>query len=153
MIPEKTAYEPGETARFQVRMPFRYATALVAVERGGVMETHIVELNGKNPTVDLKVGESWGRTSTCRCSLRGRIREVPWYSFFTWGWKAPVEWARAFWREGRHYEAPTAFVDLSKPAFRYGLGEIKVGTGVHRLGVTVTTDATPTRCAARRRRT
>ncbi|WP_321967223.1 alpha-2-macroglobulin family protein [Burkholderia cepacia] len=143
VIPEKTSYEPGETARFQVRMPFRYATALVAVERGGVMETHIVELNGKNPTVDLKVGDTWGpNVYVSVLALRGRIREVPWYSFFTWGWKAPVEWARAFWREGRHYEAPTAFVDLSKPAFRYGLGEIKVGTGVHRLGVTVTTDAT-----------
>ncbi|KVO40740.1 alpha-2-macroglobulin family protein [Burkholderia ubonensis] len=143
VIPEKTSYEPGETARFQVRMPFRYATALVAVERGGVMETHIVELNGKNPTVDLKVGETWGpNVYVSVLALRGRIREVPWYSFFTWGWKAPLEWARAFWREGRHYEAPTAFVDLSKPAFRYGLGEIKVGTGAHRLGVTVTTDAT-----------
>jgi len=21
--------------------------------------------------------------------LRGRLREVPWYSFFTWGYKAP----------------------------------------------------------------
>ncbi|KVT78752.1 alpha-2-macroglobulin [Burkholderia ubonensis] len=143
VIPEKTSYEPGETARFQVRMPFRYATALVAVERGGVMETHIVELNGKNPTVDLKVGDTWGpNVYVSVLALRGRIREVPWYSFFTWGWKAPLEWARAFWREGRHYEAPTAFVDLSKPAFRYGLGEIKVGTGAHRLGVTVTTDAT-----------
>ena len=143
VIPEKTSYEPGETARFQVRMPFRHATALVAVERGGVMETHVVELNGKNPTVDLKVGDTWGpNVYVSVLALRGRLREVPWYSFFTWGWKAPLEWARAFWREGRHYTAPTALVDLSKPAFRYGLAEVKVGTGAHRLGVTVTTDAT-----------
>src|SRR6202034_1461429 len=27
VLPEKTAYEPGDTARFQVRMPFRFATA------------------------------------------------------------------------------------------------------------------------------
>ncbi|AOJ04414.1 alpha-2-macroglobulin [Burkholderia mayonis] len=142
VIPEKTAYEPGETARFQVRMPFRYATALVAVERGGVMETRVVELNGKNPAVDLKVGDTWGpNVYVSVLALRGRLREVPWYSFFTWGWKAPLEWARAFWREGRRYEAPTALVDLSKPAFRYGLGEIKVGTGAHKLGVAVTTDA------------
>ncbi|KDB06899.1 alpha-2-macroglobulin domain protein 2 [Burkholderia sp. lig30] len=142
VIPERTSYEPGETARFQVRMPFRYATALVAVERGGVMETHVVELNGKNPAVDLKVGDDWGpNVYVSVLALRGRLRDVPWYSFFTWGWKAPVEWARAFWREGRHYEAPTALVDLSKPAFRYGVSEIKVGTGAHRLEVAVTTDA------------
>ncbi|WDD92083.1 MG2 domain-containing protein [Burkholderia sp. FERM BP-3421] len=142
ILPEKTTYAPGETARFQVRMPFRYATALVAVERAGVMETRVVELNGKNPTVDLKVGESWGpNVYVSVLALRGRLREVPWYSFFTWGWKTPIEWARAFWREGRHYEAPTPLVDLSKPAFRYGVAEIKVGTAAHRLGVTVTPDA------------
>lgn len=142
VIPEKASYEPGDTARFQVRMPFRHATALVAVERGGVMQTRVVELNGKNPTVDLKVGDTWGpNVYVSVLALRGRLRDVPWYSFFTWGWKAPLEWARAFWREGRRYEAPSALVDLSKPAFRYGLGEIKVGTGAHRLGVAVTTDA------------
>ena len=31
-------YEPGETARLQVRMPFRAATALVTVEREGVLD-------------------------------------------------------------------------------------------------------------------
>ena len=39
VLPEKKRYEPGETARLQVRMPFREATALVAVEREGVIAT------------------------------------------------------------------------------------------------------------------
>ncbi|MEJ8795224.1 MG2 domain-containing protein [Trinickia caryophylli] len=142
VLPEKTAYEPGETARFQVRMPFRFATALVAVEREGIVETHVVKLDGKNPTVELKVNEAWGpNVYVSVLALRGRIHEVPWYSFFTWGWKSPIEWARAFWYEGRRYEAPTPLVDLSKPAFRYGLAEIKVGTAAHKLAVTVTPDA------------
>ena len=142
VLPEKTAYEPGETARFQVRMPFRFATALVAVEREGVIETHVVKLDGKDPTVTLKVNEAWGpNVYVSVLALRGRIHEVPWYSFFTWGWKAPLEWARAFWYEGRRYEAPTPLVDLSKPAFRYGLAEIKVGTAAHKLAVMVTPDA------------
>lgn len=142
VLPEKTSYEPGETARFQVRMPFRFATALVAVEREGIVETKVVELDGKNPTVELKVQESWGpNVYVSVLAIRGRIHEVPWYSFFTWGWKAPLDWVHAFWYEGRQYEAPTPLVDLSKPAFRYGLGEIKVGTASHKLGVTVTPDA------------
>jgi len=142
VLPEKTSYEPGETARFQVRMPFRSATALVAVEREGIVETRVVELNGKDPTVELKVEETWGpNVYVSVLALRGRIREVPWYSFFTWGWKAPVEWARAFWYEGRQYQAPTPLVDLSKPAFRYGLASIKVGTAAHRLAVNVSPDA------------
>lgn len=142
VLPEKTSYEPGETARFQVRMPFRSATALVAVEREGIMETRVVELNGKDPTVELKVEDAWGpNVYVSVLALRGRIREVPWYSFFTWGWKAPVEWARAFWYEGRQYQAPTPLVDLSKPAFRYGLASIKVGAAAHKLAVSVSPDA------------
>ncbi|SAK70004.1 Alpha-2-macroglobulin-like protein [Caballeronia catudaia] len=142
VLPEKTSYEPGETARFQVRMPFRSATALVAVEREGIVQTRVVELNGKDPTVELKVEDAWGpNVYVSVLALRGRIREVPWYSFFTWGWKAPVEWARAFWYEGRQYQAPTPLVDLSKPAFRYGLASIRVGAASHRLSVSVSPDA------------
>jgi len=142
ILPEKPAYQPGETARFQVRMPFRQATALVAVERAGVIATQVVTLSGKRPTVELKVDKSWGpNVYVSVLALRGRLHEVPWYSFFSWGWKEPLAWARAFWREGRQYRAPTPFVDLSKPAFRYGLAEIKVGTAAHRLAVTVTPDA------------
>jgi len=142
VLPEKTSYEPGETARFQVRMPFRFATALVAVEREGIIETHVVKLDGKDPTISLKVDRAWGpNVYVSVLALRGRIHEVPWYSFFTWGWKAPLEWVHAFWYEGRRYQAPTPLVDLSKPAYRYGLAEIKVGTGAHKLAVTVTPDA------------
>ncbi len=32
VLPEKKSYQPGEVAKFQVRSPFRFATALVAVE-------------------------------------------------------------------------------------------------------------------------
>ena len=72
--------------------------------------------------------------------LRGRLREVPWYSFFTWGYKAPREWWTSFWYEGREYVAPTALVDLSKPAFRLGVAEIRVGTKAHQLDVSVKAD-------------
>jgi len=55
VLPEKKSYQPGEVARFQVRSPFRFATALVSVEREGVIETHVVQLNGQDPTVTLQV--------------------------------------------------------------------------------------------------
>ena len=73
-------------------------------------------------------------------ALRGRLHEVTWYSFFTWGFKAPREWWTSFWYEGREYIAPTALVDLSKPAFRLGLAEIRVGTKAHQLDVSVKAD-------------
>ena len=141
LLPEKKSYQIGETARFQVRMPFRFATALVAVEREGIIDTQVVQLNGQDPTVSLKVQPDWGpNVYVSVLALRGRLREVPWYSFFTWGFKAPREWWTSFWYEGKEYQAPTALVDLSKPAFRVGLAEIRVGTQAHQIDVKVTAD-------------
>lgn len=141
VLPEKKSYQPGETAKFQVRMPFRFATALVAIEREGIIETQVVQLNGQDPTVNLQIKEGWGpNVYVSVLALRGRLREVPWYSFFTWGYKAPREWWTSFWYEGREYVAPTALVDLSKPAFRLGLAEIRVGTKAHQLDVSVKAD-------------
>ncbi|MEY2953372.1 MAG: hypothetical protein RLZZ401_1459, partial [Pseudomonadota bacterium] len=141
LLPEKKAYQPGETARLQVRMPFRFATALVTVEREGILSTQVVQLNGQDPTVSLKIDASWGpNVYVSVLALRGRLREVPWYSFFTWGFKTPREWWASFWHEGREYVAPTALVDLSKPAYRLGVAELRVGTQAHRLEVKVSTD-------------
>jgi uncharacterized protein YfaS (alpha-2-macroglobulin family) len=141
VLPEKKSYNAGEIAKFQVRMPFRFATALVAVEREGILETHVVQLNGQDPTVSLKVQANWGpNVYVSVLALRGRLREVPWYSFFTWGFKAPREWWTAFWVEGKEYVAPSALVDLSKPAYRLGLAEIRVGTQAHQLAIKVTSD-------------
>ena len=141
ILPEKKSYQPGEVAKFQVRMPFRFATALVSVEREGIVETQVVQLNGQDPTVNLTIKDSWGpNVYVSVLALRGRLREVPWYSLFTWGYKAPREWWTAFWYEGREYVAPTALVDLSKPAFRFGVAEIRVGTKAHQLDVSVKAD-------------
>ena len=141
LLPEKKQYAAGDTARFQVRMPFRHATALVAVEREGVIETQVVELRGDDPTISLKVADNWSPNAYVSVlALRGRLREVPWYSFFTWGYKSPREWWNAFWHDSKDYVAPTPLVDLSKPAFRLGMAEIRVGTEAHRIDVAVKAD-------------
>ncbi|HEY4068855.1 MAG TPA: MG2 domain-containing protein [Burkholderiaceae bacterium] len=141
VLPEKKRYEPGETARLQVRMPFREATALVTVEREGILESRIVTLRGDDPTVEVKIAKTWGpNVYVSVLALRGRIRDVPWYSFFTWGWRQPMDWVRSFWYEGREYQAPTAMVDLSKPAFKLGVAALKVGVKAHELQVSVTAD-------------
>jgi uncharacterized protein YfaS (alpha-2-macroglobulin family) len=72
--------------------------------------------------------------------LRGRIRETPWYSFFTWGWKEPLSWWRSFWGDSKDYQAPTAMVDLAKPAFKLGVAKIPVGLAAHELQVSVSAD-------------
>lgn len=139
VLPEKKRYEPGETAKLQVRMPFREATALVAVEREGVIDTRVVTLRGDDPTIELKIDKAWApNVYVSVLALRGRIRDVPWYSFFRWGWRSPLEWARAFWYEGREYQPPTAMVDLARPSFKLGVAALQVGLAAHELQVTVT---------------
>jgi uncharacterized protein YfaS (alpha-2-macroglobulin family) len=141
VVAEQKDLAPGDTARLQVRMPFRSATALVAIEREGVMDTRVVELRGDNPTIELKVEDSWGpNVYVSVLAVRGRILDVPWYSFFTWGFKAPRDWWTAFWYDGKEYISPTAMVDLSKPAYRLGVAELRVGVKAHEVAVTVTPD-------------
>ena len=65
IIPDKTEYQPGERARFQVRMPFRRATAWVAIERGGVLDTRVIELD--RPEFELDIARTGHRMSMCRC--------------------------------------------------------------------------------------
>lgn len=143
LLPEKKTYQAGETAKLQVRMPFRFATALVTIEREGIMQQRIVQLNGQDPTVEIKIEDSWGpNVYVSALVLRGRLREVPWYSFFSWGYTAPREWWQAFWVEGQEYTAPTAFVDLSKPAFRLGVAQLRVSSKAHALDVKVSADKT-----------
>lgn len=142
VLAEKKEYVPGETARLQVRMPFRQATALVAVEREGILHQEVVQLSGDDPTVALKVDPAWGpNVYVSVLAVRGRVHEVPWTSFFRWGYKSPRQWWRAF-RQGPEVPvAPTALIDLAKPTFRFGMAELRVGDAAHQLQVQVQPDA------------
>jgi hypothetical protein len=146
LLPEKRELQPGETARLQVRMPFREATALVTVEREGVLDSRLVTLRGREPVVELPVpgpaadgsGASWSPDVYVSVLLvRGRLRDAPWHSFFSWGWRDPADWWRAFRYEGRDWRAPTAAVDLARPSFRLGVARLRVGLAAHRLDVQV----------------
>src|SRR6202034_781208 len=55
VLPEKAEYSSGEIARFQVRMPFREATALVSVEREGVIRSFVTTLHSNAPIVEVPV--------------------------------------------------------------------------------------------------
>src|SRR3546814_12558656 len=125
-------------------MSFRHATALVAVEREGGIKTQVVQLEGSDPTISIPIEAQWGpNVYVSVLALRGRLREVPWYSFFTWGWQQPKAWYGAFADAGKNYVAPTSFIDLSKPSFRFGLAEIRVSDEQDKLDVKVSADRQP----------
>ncbi len=144
VLADKPGYAPGETARLQVRMPYRQATALLSIEREGVISTRVVTLQGQDPTIEVPIPKAEGSWApnvyASVLVLRGRVRHVPWYSLFTWGWRSPLEWWNAFRFEGREYQAPTAMVDLAKPSHKFGVAQLRVGLDAHRLDVKVTTD-------------
>jgi hypothetical protein len=113
LIPEKKRYEPGETARFQVRMPFTKATALITVEREGVAERFVRELNGKQPMIEVPVKGTYAPNIFVSVMVvRGRVADPK----------------------------PTALVDLGKPSYRLGIANITVGQRAHELKVRVTPD-------------
>lgn len=113
VLPERLQYNPGDTARLQVRMPFRAATALVTTEREGVLDAQVVPLRGSDPTVEVPVQDAYApNVFVSVFVVRGRV--------------AGVE--------------PTARLDLGKPAWKLGIAEFRVGWQAHTLGVTVTTD-------------
>ncbi|HNI08361.1 MAG TPA: MG2 domain-containing protein, partial [Thiobacillaceae bacterium] len=113
LIPEQKRYEPGQNARFQVRMPFQTATVLVTVEREGILEARVVELSGKAPVIELPVKAAWApNVFVSALAVRGRNDAVK----------------------------PTALVDLGRPAFKLGLAGIQVGGKGNTLDVEVKTD-------------
>jgi hypothetical protein len=133
IIADAKAYRSGDTARVQVRMPFRKATVLVTVEREGVLSSFVTELSGKDPVVKVKLPGAYAPDVFISVmAVRGRVANWRvWLAEFAQRWKIPVV--------GR-IANPTALVDLAKPSYRIGITTVKVGWEAHRLAVTVRPD-------------
>jgi len=113
LLPEKKRYEPGENATFQVRMPFREATALVTVEREGVIDTYLRHLSGKEPVISIPIKKQYApNVYVSVLAVRGRVAGVQ----------------------------PTALVDLGKPAYKLGIAPVRVGWAANELKVQVSAD-------------
>jgi uncharacterized protein YfaS (alpha-2-macroglobulin family) len=122
LLPEKKEYEAGEIARFQVRMPFRSATALVTVEREGVLRSFVTRLTGSTPVVEVPIEAADSpNVFVSVLAVRGRVAHIE---------HGSTRIASA--------DEITALVDLNKPAYRLGMAQIKVGWKPHRLDVRVT---------------
>ncbi len=137
VVPEKKTYKAGETARLQVRTPFREATALISIEAGGIVETFVQPLSRFKPVIELPVKADWApNVYVSVLVVRGRVEPLKWYSFFKWGWREPIAWFRDWWNPVQ----PGSMVDLAKPSWRIGLAELEVGTDGMQLAVEVQPD-------------
>jgi len=110
VLPEKKRYEPGETAVFQVRMPFSEATALVTVEREGVLDSFLVPISNKKPIIEVPIKKNYSpNVFVSVLAVRGRVGEIQ----------------------------PTAMVDLGRPSYKLGVSEVLVGWQDHELKLKV----------------
>jgi uncharacterized protein YfaS (alpha-2-macroglobulin family) len=113
LIPQKKRYEAGEKAVFQVEMPFRKATAWVTVEREGVLDSFLVDLDSQKPLIEVPIRKNYApNVFISAFVIRGRLGDVQ----------------------------PTALIDLGKPAYKLGITEVQVGWMPHELKVKVTSD-------------
>jgi uncharacterized protein YfaS (alpha-2-macroglobulin family) len=130
IIPDAKEYKLGETAKVQVRMPFREATALVTVEREGVLSSFVTTLSGKDPVVEVPMEGSYAPDVYISVlAVRGRVAGWRlWLSELAGKLKVPFFNADA---------QPTALVDLAKPSYRLGIVKVKVGWEAHQLKVVV----------------
>ena len=113
LLPVKPRFEPGESASFQVRMPFRAATVLVTVEREGILDTFVRRISARDPTITVPMKASYApNVFVSALVVRGRVAGVQ----------------------------PTALVDLGKPAYKLGIAQVRVGWKAHELKVEVASD-------------
>jgi len=131
VLPEKKTWEAGQSARLQVRMPFREATALVTVEREGVLDAYVVPLSGKEPVVDVPIKPNYApNVYVSVLAVRGRAQD-------RFAWFRELVGKLGIKLEDK---STTALVDLNKPAFRLGLAQLTVGWTPNRLDVSVQPD-------------
>jgi hypothetical protein len=113
LIADKKQYEPGEVANLRVAMPFRDATALIAVEREKVLTWQTQVLSAANPVVRIPIQPTYGpNVFVSVLVVRGRVAGP---------------------------EA-TALVDLAKPAYKLGIAKLVVGGKHYGLDVKVAAD-------------
>jgi len=57
--PDKSSYAPGETAKLLVQSPLPKGSYLLTLEREGILEEKIIELDGSALTIDIPIKESY----------------------------------------------------------------------------------------------
>jgi len=110
LVPERDAYAPGEVARVLVKSPWEGATALLTVERAGVVSARVVRLAGTMPVIEIPVEAAYApNVYVSVVLLRGRVEAPP----------------------------DPELVDPGRPAYRIGYCELSVPPRARRLAVTV----------------
>jgi uncharacterized protein YfaS (alpha-2-macroglobulin family) len=109
MVPEQESYKVGDTARYLVKNPFPGAKALVTVERYGVLDSWVVELDDSTAIVEVPIKKAYLPGFYCSVTvISPRVAK-------------PIK----------------GVVDLGKPSYRMGYVQTMVHDPIKQLDVTV----------------
>lgn len=112
LLLDKKEYRVGETARLMVESPFAKATALLSIERNGVLEKRVHYIDGDTPALEVPILAGYApNVYASVVLLRGRVHD--------------------------HRDA-TGF-ETGAPSFRLGYAEISVAPDRHEARVAVST--------------
>ena len=112
LVPERTTYTPGETARIMVQSPYEEATALITVEREGIMSSQVTTLQGSAPQIEIPLTEE----------------------------HMPNAFVSVMLLTGRTAQ-PDGNSDPGAPAFKMGYVSLKVDPGTRHLAVEIIPDS------------
>lgn len=106
LISDKKEYVPGDKAKIELKLPFTSGTILITKETAGIRKAWVTHFDRKDPFIEVPVTkEDFPNTFISAFVVRGRLAEGQ----------------------------PTGMVDLSRPAYRMGITELKVARYDHRF--------------------
>ena len=112
LVPEQDSYQIGDTARFLIKNPFPGATALVTLERYGVLRQWQAQLEGNTPVLAFPVD--------------GTLAPGAYLSVVVFSPRVTPPPVR---------DGADSALDLGKPAFRIGYAKLDVGDPYQQLRV------------------
>ncbi|MCY4014243.1 MAG: MG2 domain-containing protein [Gammaproteobacteria bacterium] len=125
----RTPYMPGEVARVEASTTFEDATALVTVEREGILDAFVTPVRGPASVISVPVHERYApNIEVAVLAIRGRIAPAPVL--------ADVDAATLVGADGR----PIKPSDAAGPNSLRAKTWIRVDTAHHELNVAVRTD-------------
>lgn len=121
LVSDDVVLAPGQSARIMIKNPFKAATALVTIERGGVRRVLVRQVTGPAPVIEVPVRAA----------------------------DAPAVYAGVLLVRGRSAPPAGKGPDLGKPQVRIGYVILKVKDPTAGLKVKVTTDKAKVRPGAK----
>lgn len=115
IIPEKTDYTIGETARYLIKNPYPGAQALITIERYGVLKSWVQTLDGSTPVIAFEIEKDFMPGFYLSITAMSPRADAP--------------------------LPPMGQVDLGKPAFKIGYLTVPVKDPYKQIDVSITTDA------------